>query len=137
MPETARVLRFPERRVIETLSTEEVLARANEYLSLGAERRSAEGTAFLAYADVLVAVTRTLRDLRNSEPSMVKEHSVFAYRWLEEDEARGGLFDERDFFMGEFALLAATSSRLLGQREEAERWIDRADTAFRHTLNPA
>jgi tetratricopeptide (TPR) repeat protein len=137
MSETARILRFPERRVAEILSPVEISARAKEYLAFDAEGRSAQGSAYLSNADVLIAITRTLRDLRNSQPAMVYEHSVFAYRWLGEDEARGGLFDERDFFMGEFALLAAITSRLLGQRDEAERWIDRADIAFRHTVNPA
>src|SRR5207249_5273869 len=30
-----------------------------------------------------------------------------------------------------------SACRLLGRREEAERWLDRAEAGFRHTVNPA
>src|SRR5262249_25981073 len=48
-----------------------------------------------------------------------------------------GIFDERDYFLGETALLAGTASRVLGQRTEADLWFERAEAGFRHTINPA
>ena len=47
-----------------------------------------------------------------------------------------GLFDEKDYFLGETALIAGQAFRQLGHRDDAERWLDRADACFRHTLNP-
>ncbi len=48
-----------------------------------------------------------------------------------------GYFDERDFFLGESALLAGSASRVLGDVAETELWLDRADASYRHTINPA
>jgi tetratricopeptide (TPR) repeat protein len=47
------------------------------------------------------------------------------------------LFDERDYLLGEAALTVAESSRQLGIHSECDRWLDRAEASFRHTLNPA
>ena len=47
-----------------------------------------------------------------------------------------GLFDEADYFLGETALLAASALRILGEREETETWLQRAEAGFRHTVNP-
>jgi tetratricopeptide (TPR) repeat protein len=47
-----------------------------------------------------------------------------------------GLFDERDYFLGEFAFLVGCACRVLGKRDEAFRWLDRAEAGFRHTVNP-
>src|SRR5262249_35104686 len=59
------------------------------------------------------------------------------FSWLGNTEVRIGLFDERDYLCGEIAFLAAAALRLLGNREEAGRWLNRSEGNFRHTLNPA
>jgi len=59
------------------------------------------------------------------------------HKWLSLPGNRVGLFDERDYFVGETAVLAAAASRLLGHREEAFRWLDRAEAGFRHVVNAA
>ena len=48
-----------------------------------------------------------------------------------------GVFDEKQYFLGESALLAGSAHRALGERDEADLWLDRAEAAFRHTINSA
>jgi tetratricopeptide (TPR) repeat protein len=67
---------------------------------------------------------------------MVAEESVGTYERISA-RANFGLFDERDFFLGEFAFLAGGAFRLMGKRGEALDWLSRADYCFRHTINPA
>jgi tetratricopeptide (TPR) repeat protein len=52
------------------------------------------------------------------------------------DNPSSCLFDEHDYFLGEIALLAAGAERLLGNRAGVELWLERAEAAFRHTVNP-
>ena len=58
------------------------------------------------------------------------------YSWISARPDGIGFFDERDYFLGESSLLAGCATRLLGDRSEAELWLDRADAAYRHTINP-
>jgi len=68
---------------------------------------------------------------------MVLEQASDIYQWISQSEFDLGLFDERDYFLGEFGLLAGIASRHLGRRDEACLWLDRAEAGFRHTMNPA
>jgi tetratricopeptide (TPR) repeat protein len=47
------------------------------------------------------------------------------------------LFDERDYYVGEMALLVGGAYHMVGRRDDAEAWLERADAGFRHTVNPA
>ncbi len=67
---------------------------------------------------------------------MVAEEGEQLYDWLKASPTFDGLFDEKDYYSGEVALLTAGAHRLLGNRELAERWLERADARFRHTVNP-
>jgi tetratricopeptide (TPR) repeat protein len=58
------------------------------------------------------------------------------YGWLKSSEEGVGVFDERYFFLGESAFLAGAGARLIGQRQEAARWLERAEASFRNTVNP-
>ncbi len=46
-----------------------------------------------------------------------------------------GAFDDKDYFLGDTALLVATASRVLGKRAETEIWLDRSEAGFRNTVN--
>ena len=138
MPEVAKILPFRPRVGIVSCSREEATARARTFLNLPEADRS-EQCVNEAYSDgdVLTSICSELWELINTRPSDVAEESPRIYKWLSAKGARSFFFDERDYFLGESALLAAGSFRLLGKRDETERWLDRADATFRHTVAPA
>ncbi|MDQ2979055.1 MAG: hypothetical protein M3R62_07525, partial [Acidobacteriota bacterium] len=74
--------------------------------------------------DVLLALCEQLRHERDSAPGMVAEESVGTFERISA-RAKFGLFDERDFFLGEFAFLAGGAFRLMGKRDEALDWLSR------------
>jgi tetratricopeptide (TPR) repeat protein len=138
MPDTAKILPFRAREVAVTCSREEALARAKAYLHIPMSERTPECTyAALADGDVLTSVLAALTEQANTSPATVAEEAQSIYKWLSSRSDRDFFFDERDFFLGESALLAAGTLRILGKREEVERWLDRADAGFRHTVAPA
>jgi tetratricopeptide (TPR) repeat protein len=110
---------------------------ASDYLSKDAtfrEETLIEGT--LSQPDVLLALSQKLRGQLNS-PRGVAEEAARIHRWVDSTSAEIGVFDEREYFKGEFALIAGIASRLLGQLDEAEIWLDRAEAAFGGVINPA
>ena len=90
----------------------------------------------LADPDVLSSICKLLNEAVNSEPKLVADRGSSVYRWLEAREEGCGFFDEREYFLGESARLAASAFRLLGDLDEAESWLQRAEAGFRHTVNP-
>lgn len=139
MPDIARILPFPVARTASVaLTPANVIAIASRYWDLEPEARShAVRNRTLANPDVLVSVFGLLRDNKEFCPRQVAEEASAIYSWIASSDTPLGVFDERDYFLAESAYLAGISCRLLGQREEATRWIDRAEAKFRHTLNPA
>ena len=134
MPEVARVLRFRPKEASVARSREEADSRAAAFL-IAPEAASCERT--LSDADALTAICARLTRLVNSDPSVAAEKAHEVYRFLTGTQASDFFFDERDFFLGESALLTAGALRLLGKSEETERWLDRAEANFRHTVSPA
>jgi tetratricopeptide (TPR) repeat protein len=84
-----------------------------------------------------MAVCGALREQLNVSPRDVAAEAARIFAWVSARPQGIGFFDERDFFLGESALLAGGATRLLGDRAETELWLDRADAAYRHTINPA
>jgi tetratricopeptide (TPR) repeat protein len=74
---------------------------------------------------------------RDSAPALVAAETADIYQWIARPTCDLGLFDERDYFLGQTALLAGIAARHLGHREEGFLWLDRAEAGFRHTMNPA
>jgi tetratricopeptide (TPR) repeat protein len=107
-------------------------------LAIPAEKRTtlSEST-HLEDAEMLSSIFAVLRDRLNVVPAEVFAEAKSLYDWLSVPKRAVGFFDESDYFRGESALLAGGAARLLGSREETERWLDRADACFRHTINPA
>lgn len=139
MPDSARILQFPDRSGAGTpLTRAQALDTANAYLELSPEARPNSSLAScIEDADVLLSVCGLLRDRVNTLPSVVAKEAALLYGWVVDHFSRIGLFDEREFFSGEFALLAGLANRLLGRRDDTERWLDRAEAGFRHTVSPA
>jgi tetratricopeptide (TPR) repeat protein len=138
MSSSARLLRFPNRARHIVLSPEETNAAARAYLSIALSEKTAQlRNENLSNADILSSICRSLRDLRDVTPAEVGAEATDIYRWLNSPGCRVGLFDEHDYFLGETALLAGAVYRQLGRREDAFRWLDRAEAGFRHTVNPA
>jgi tetratricopeptide (TPR) repeat protein len=73
----------------------------------------------------------------DTSPSNVREEADFFYRFIEKPKRTVGLFDEREYFLGEMALIAGTACRHLSRRDEARLWFDRSEAGFRHTVNAA
>lgn len=138
MPEVAKVLPFRGRVAVVPCTRDEAVARARTFLGLqGADRTSQDIENAYSDGDVLTSICSQLWELINTSPTDVAAESPHIYKWLSTKTAKDFFFDERDFFLGESALLSAGSFRLLGKREETERWLDRADASFRHTVAPA
>ncbi len=138
MPNSARILQFRTTVAHATRSRDEAPARAMAFLQSSATTRSEQFILeALSDADVLASLCSTLGELINSTPAVVVDEAVAIYRWLSARQPREFFFDERDYFLGEFALLAGASYRMTGRREEAESWFDRSDANFRHTVAAA
>jgi len=138
MPNTAKILPFRAREASVPVTRGEASVRARAFLATSQSDRTQEqiNTA-LGDGDVLTAIFSALWEGMNTSPAVVAEEAPSIYKWLSLRTEKDFFFDERDFFLGETALLAAGSVRLLGRREDTERWLDRADAGFRHTVAPA
>ena len=137
MPETAKILPFPTRVTEARCDREEASARAKAYLSVVLGDRSDKLVrSTLGDGDVLTALCGQLWDLSNTDPVNLAAEAPALHKGLSAQPEGTFFFDERDFFLGEAALLAAGGFRLMGKREETERWLGRADASFRHTVAP-
>ncbi len=83
-----------------------------------------------------MAICGLLRGVVNEEPTRVLAEATRIYSWIGANPDGIGFFDERDYFLGESSLLAGCATRMLGDRSDSELWLDRADAAYRHTINP-
>ncbi len=129
---TGRVIQFPRNPRLLSEAAEEaarILAIPRE------DRRIPAIEAAMEEPELLLAVCAFLRTRLESSPADVHNEAEFFYRWIETPNRSIGVFDEKDYFLGETALLAGSASRILFRRDEARRWFDRSETAFRHTVN--
>jgi tetratricopeptide (TPR) repeat protein len=138
MSHSARILPFPSRTDRLWLSPSEAELAAREFLAIPVlERTEDDRQHFLTSPDILMAMCALLRERRDLAPGAVELDAADTYRWISRPSFELGLFDERDYFLGETALLAGGACRQLGKREEAFLWLDRAEAGFRHTMHPA
>ena len=129
---TGRVLRFPGRQA----SVEEGDRNAERVFAIPlSERRDRAVDLHLDDPETLLALCRKTRDEIDANPTRARDEADFLFDFLSEPKRPIGLFDEREYFLGEVALLAGTACRILARREEATRWFDRAESNFRLTVN--
>ncbi|HEY3205012.1 MAG TPA: hypothetical protein VGL03_15285 [Thermoanaerobaculia bacterium] len=129
---TGRVIRFPHR----PLSSDAGRRAAERVLSTPFEERLHRVAALhLEDPETLLALCGILRDRITTSPSSVRDEAVFIYRFIETPKREIGLFDEREYFLGETALIAGAACRYLSEREESWVWFDRSEAGFRHTMN--
>jgi tetratricopeptide (TPR) repeat protein len=134
MPKLARVIQFPAARAALPISPSEAREIVASHLSEH-EQRGRLSDHLVLDADVLSALSESLRQLRDSAPVLVADESIYTYGRLSSAEDFG-VFDERDYFLGEFSFLAGGAYRLMGKRDDAVEWLNRADSHFRHTVDP-
>lgn len=135
---SAKILQFPSKSEAGWLSPREAEREAESYLGIRLIDRSEDDRMrYLQSPDILMAICARLRRDRDAAPTMVLAEASSLYQWISRPALALGLFDERDYFLGETALLAGIASRHAGQREEAFLWLDRSEAGFRHTMNPA
>jgi tetratricopeptide (TPR) repeat protein len=129
---TGRVLRFPLRAG----SSEEARAAARRILEASfPDRLSRAADLQIEDPETLLALGAFLRQQLDAKPAVARDEAEFLYRFIEKPKRAIGLFDERDYFLGEFALIAGTACRQLSRRDEARLWFDRAEASFRHTAS--
>jgi tetratricopeptide (TPR) repeat protein len=78
----------------------------------------------------LLCCCEILRSRLETSPAVVRDDAEYFFDHLEHPRREIGRFDERDYFLGEFALIAGTACRVLALRERAHRWFDRAEACF-------
>jgi tetratricopeptide (TPR) repeat protein len=109
---------------------------AEAFLSCPHESRSARLATFLLdQPEVMLAVCHLLEKRMDSSPAPVAEAADFAYEQIARSERGAYLFDEREYYLGELALLAGTASRILHHLDDARSWFDRSQAWFLLTTN--
>lgn len=88
----------------------------------------------LIETEAMLAACERLREQQDGLPAVVRQEAEFFYRFLREPKL-AGLVNERQYFLGEFALIAGTCCRQLSCRDEARVWFDRAEAAYEGTLS--
>jgi len=87
------------------------------------------------HPEVLLALCEVLTRRVETAPAAVAEDADFFYRFLAAPIRKIGEFDEREYFLGELALVAGGANRILFRRDEARRWFDRAESNFVRVAN--
>jgi len=81
-------------------------------------------------AELLLSAAELLLSRVQTAPAASREDAIFFYRFIEEPPREIGLHDERDYYLGEFALIAGAASRVLFRIEEARTWLQRSEAHF-------
>jgi tetratricopeptide (TPR) repeat protein len=83
----------------------------------------------------LLSVCEVLRSRLETSPVTVRDEGEFFYRFLMKPKRKIGIFDEREYYLGELALQAGAACRFLFHRAEARQWLDRAEANFTRASN--
>jgi tetratricopeptide (TPR) repeat protein len=128
---TASVLRFPVRRLA---SVEGRSAAVRALANPAEERRLRPQDLHLDDPEMLISLVSLLWERSEADPEPVRAEAEFFYLHLAEPVRPIGAMDEREYFLGEFALIAGLQCRFLSRRDEARLWFDRAEANFRLTV---
>jgi tetratricopeptide (TPR) repeat protein len=131
---SSNVVRFPWRP--RHLDHEESRSVAERALEVAASERMARASELhLEDPEVLLCITEMLRSRLETTPASVLEDSVFLYNFLDKPLRSIGIHDEREYYLGEFALIAGTANRFLFRIDEAKVWLQRSEANFALTQN--
>lgn len=118
------------------MSPEEGWRAAEQVLTTPtAERAGRARELRLEDPELLLCLCEVLRSRLETSPVAAQDDAEFFYQFLEKPKRKIGLFDEREYFLGEFALTAGTACRFLFRREEARRWFERSEASFSLAAN--
>jgi tetratricopeptide (TPR) repeat protein len=126
---TGRLLLFPWRRY---LSADEGREAGEQILATPISDRAGRAKELqLEEPATILFLLGHLASLLESSPGTARDEAEFLHWFIARPKRRIGVLDERAYFLGESALLAAKACRLLSLRDEMRRWLDRAEAAFR------
>jgi hypothetical protein len=126
---TASLIPFPGKGP--GLTSEEGRKAAEAILETSiTERLERSDELHLEDPEQLLSVCILLWGLGEVEPARARDEAAFFYGFIETPKRPIGIFDERDYYLGEFALIAGGTSRILSKREDARRWFDLAEANF-------
>ncbi len=80
--------------------------------------------------ELLLGVCEVLSSRVEVSPATVRDGAEFFYEFLAAPRLKISLFEEREYFLGEFALIAGGASRVLFRKVEARRWFAVAEANF-------
>lgn len=134
-PVTGEIVPFPS--APSSIAPEVAAELAQRILSLPPADRHRTPELGLDQSEVYLNICQILDSQLESAPAVVLAEAEYFYRYLERTESSqfNFLFDERDYYLGEFATLAGTSCRMLSRREEARDWLDHAEVWLLTTSN--
>lgn len=126
---TGSLIHFPGKGP--TLSPEEGRVAAQALLATPPGRRIERADELhIEDPEQLLCVCEELWNLVETDPIQVQAEARFFFDFLEHPKRSIGVFDERDYYLGEFALLAGVACRILSKRDDAKRWFDFAEANF-------
>lgn len=118
------------------ISPESALEVARTFRGLPPNDRHASIGAVVGQSETLLSLCQLLDAEMDSDPSTVLRDADEIYESVRSSSAaKQFLFDEREYYLGELALLAGTACRVLGLRDDARSWFDRAEAWFLLTVN--
>lgn len=125
----SNIVQFPWRP--KKLDHQESRPAAEHVLAVPAlERTDRASELRLEDPELLLCVCEILRSQLETAPLIVHDEALFFYRFIEKPDRPIGVHDERDYFLGEFALTVGTAGRFLFKIEEAKSWLQRAEANF-------
>lgn len=126
---TGSVVQFPWRP--RRLDQQDGRLAAQNALSVSISSRASQAADLhLDDPELLLSVAQLLLSSTQTSPLNARDDAEFFYRFVERPGRAIGLHDERDYFLGEFALIAGGASRFLFRIDEAKTWLQRAEAHF-------
>ncbi len=133
---TGELIRFPAPP--NAASPEEARACAEAFLGSDFDNAATDSPAFrFDQPETLLALCQLLESRIDGSPAVIAKAAVAAYDLLRSRTGldNGFLFDEREYYLGELALLAGTALRVVYKVDDARAWFDRAQAWFLSTAN--
>ncbi len=120
-------------------SAEARLAAERILLTPFSERLAKAGQLRLDQSETFLALCQLLDNKMEASPATVYDEARFFYDLLkgENTPESAFLFDERAYYLGQFAFQVGSACRFLSRRDEATDWFDCSEAWFLLTANAA